>query len=259
MRGSWKLGDVAGIGIYVHWSFLVLPVIVGYSAFGSGGVAAAAESVLFILAVFACVALHELGHALAARRFGIDTQDITLLPIGGVARLDRMPRKPSQELVIALAGPAVNLVIAAAIFAGLSLGSSVRSMFAGGLWTSPFLAQLMVANVVLVVFNLLPAFPMDGGRVLRSVLAMRVSYLRATEIAAGIGQGMAILLGIVGLMGNGMLVLIALFVFLAARGEVQLARAHALAEQLRQRGFGPGMAGTPMPPGEVVVVEAIPD
>lgn len=259
MKGSWKLGDIAGIGVYVHWSFLILPAIVGFSALGAG-IASAAQSVLFVVAVFGCVALHELGHALAARRYGINTRDITLLPIGGLARLERMPRDPRQELVIALAGPAVNVAIAGAIYVGLGLAGGVGTvLLAGGLLSSPFMAQLMLANIVLVVFNLLPAFPMDGGRVLRSLLALYLPYARATDIAAGIGQIMAVLLGMLGFFsGWWTLVFVALFVFLAARAEADMVR---MPMQPYVAGSNSAIASGPdeIAPVDVIVVETTPD
>lgn len=226
MRGSWQLGTLAGIRVRVHWSFLILPLLIGWSAWSTAGPAAAVGAVLFVLALFGCVVLHELGHALAARRYGIGTRDITLLPIGGVARLERMPRASLQELVIALAGPAVNVVIAAAIAAGLWLqGGSLATVLGGDLLHGSFLVRLMWANVALVLFNLLPAFPMDGGRVLRAALSMRLSHTRATEIAAGIGQAMAIAFAAFGLyFGGWTLVLVAAFVYFAGRGEVAMAR-----------------------------------
>ncbi|MCH7725205.1 MAG: site-2 protease family protein [Planctomycetes bacterium] len=226
MRGSWRFGRLFGIDLFIHWSFLILLGIVMLSAFGDGAtVAQTAESILFVLAIFGCIVLHELGHALAARRFGIGTHDITLLPIGGVARLDRMPRRPMQELLVAIAGPAVNVAIAAGIFGGLLLFMPLENLVTVSAFESSFLIRLMWTNVFLVVFNLLPAFPMDGGRVLRSLLAMRIRYDRATKIAATIGQGMAIVFAVVGLLsGVWTLALVAVFVFLAARGEVAMAR-----------------------------------
>src|SRR6185369_882904 len=156
-----------------------------------GGAMAAVASIAVVLAIFGCVLRHELGHALMARHYGIVTHDITLLPIGGLARLERMPEQPSQEMAIALAGPAVNVVIAASLAIGLVLGG-------GDLWSvmpdaGSFVGMLLAANVALVLFNLLPAFPMDGGRVLRAALAMRLPYVRATRIAARIGQVLAVL------------------------------------------------------------------
>jgi Zn-dependent protease len=233
MRGSWKIGDLAGIGVFVHWSFLILPAVIGLSTMSSLGIAAAAEAVLFILAIFGCVVLHELGHALAARHFGIGTHDITLLPIGGVARLERLPRQPVQELAIALAGPAVNVVIAASIFVGFLLTVGTGSVLAADLFRGEFLPRVMWANVALAVFNLLPAFPMDGGRVLRSLLALGMDYMRATETAVRAGQLMAILFVVAGLLGNWMLLLIALFVWVAGRGELELVKRQSEAAGIR--------------------------
>jgi Zn-dependent protease len=173
-------------------------------------------SVAFILALFFVVVLHEYGHALTARRFGIKTRDITLLPIGGVARLERMPDDPKQELWVALAGPAVNVVIAAALFVWLQVtGGLGQATLIGG----SFIERLMLVNVVLVVFNMIPAFPMDGGRVVRALLAMRLEYTRATQIAASLGQGIAFLLGFIGLFTNPLLVFTALFVWMGAAQE----------------------------------------
>ncbi|MCU0873553.1 MAG: site-2 protease family protein [Pirellulaceae bacterium] len=222
-----KLGDIAGIGVYIHWSFWLLPAWILLSA--GGGFAGALTSIVFVFAVFGCVVLHELGHALMARQFHIGTRDITLYPIGGVASLERMPRRPAHELAIALAGPAVNVLIAAVLFAVLVVGDlgtqGLLLDFAGG----SFLANLVFVNVALVVFNMLPAFPMDGGRVLRAFMAMRLPYLRATEIAVRVGQAVAVVLGLVGLFSGGTLLFVAFFVFLAAQAELAMARGRELA------------------------------
>ncbi len=219
---KWMLGRIAGIGIYIHWSFWLLPGWILLSA--GGGFAGALASLLFVFAIFACVVLHELGHALMARQFHIGTRDITLYPIGGVASLERIPRRPAHELAIALAGPAVNVVIAAALFvlllaAGIGTQGPLFNVAGGS-----FLVNLLVVNVALVVFNMLPAFPMDGGRVLRAFLAMRLPYLRATELAVRVGQALAIVLGLAGLFTGGTLTFVALFVFLAAQSELAMAR-----------------------------------
>src|SRR5262249_10178918 len=173
MSWSWKIGRIAGIPIYVHWTFLILVgwLILGHWSQGHD-LATTAEGVGFVLAIFGCIVLHELGHALAARRYGVPTASITLLPIGGVARLQRIPEHPRQELVVALAGPAVNFAIVA-----LLLLIGVRPLFNPSddqfLVHARFLPKLLVVNAFLALFNLLPAFPMDGGRVLRALLASR--------------------------------------------------------------------------------------
>ena len=218
-----RLGRVLGIEVRVHLTFLLLLGFIGFAHWLPERSAAAAWSgVLFFSLLFVCVLLHELGHALAARQFGIKTKDITLLPIGGVARLERMPEKPAQELWVALAGPLVNVVIAAGLLAWLLLRGGELSLA----WGDPsrsLLERLLAANVFLVLFNLLPAFPMDGGRVLRALLAVRLPYARATRIAARIGQGMAVVFGFAGLFTNPFLILIALFVWIGAAEEANAA------------------------------------
>lgn len=218
---SWRLGTLAGIGVFMHPTFLLLLLFVGWQHWQRGQSAlAVAEGLIFILALFGCVVLHELGHALTARRYGIATKDITLLPIGGIARLERMPDVPSQELWVALAGPAVNVVIAAVLYAGLLATGGFTPVEEVNVVRGPFLERLMVVNVFLVVFNLLPAFPMDGGRVLRALLAMRMDYARATQTASAVAQGMAFLFGVVGLTGgNPFLIIIALFVWMGSAQE----------------------------------------
>jgi len=220
-----KLGRLAGIGVYVHWSFWILPVWILLSTVSNGsGWAAGLSAVIFVFAIFGCVVLHELGHALMARHYRIGTRDITLYPIGGVASLERMPTRPSRELAIALAGPAVNVAIAGALFAGAVLTGPDDLVPVGDVFGGSFLSSLMWVNVALAVFNLLPAFPMDGGRVLRAFLAMQMPYVKATTIAARVGQVVAILLGVLGLFSGGTLVLVAVFVFLAAQAELTMAR-----------------------------------
>ncbi|MBI2920237.1 MAG: site-2 protease family protein [Planctomycetes bacterium] len=220
MKWSWKIATVAGIPIYIHATFLLLLVWVALSHYMDGGsVARAAEGVLFIGIVFAIVVLHELGHAITAKRFGIRTRDITLLPIGGVARLERMPDKPWQELLVAVAGPAVNVALAAVFFGVLAAQNRIPDLFATEMTRGSLVARLVWINTALAVFNMLPAFPMDGGRVLRALLAMQMDYVAATQLAARIGQGMALLFGILGLATNPFLAFIALFVWIGASEE----------------------------------------
>jgi len=223
MRWSLKLGEVRGIKIYMHWTFLILIGWIFIVYLGRGeGMALALRGVGFILAVFGCVVLHELGHALMAQRYHIRTRDITLLPIGGVARLERMPREPLQELWVAVAGPAVNVLIAAILGAMLWLLGALASISTVWKVSGSFLNQLMYVNLFLIAFNLIPAFPMDGGRVLRALLATRLEYARATEIAARVGQGLAIVFGFFAFFGSPMLFFIALFVFIGAQEEAQM-------------------------------------
>ncbi len=253
MNGSWKLGRLAGVNVQIHWTFLLLPLLIAGSTWSSAGAVAAVGAVLFVLAIFGCVILHELGHALAARRFGIKTRDITLLPIGGVARLQRMPRQPLQELGIALAGPAVNVLIAALLLGTLRLQgyTPVQTLSLDLLQTS-FLTRLMWTNVILVLFNLLPAFPMDGGRVLRSILALAVSYLRATQIAVVVGRIMAVAFAAWAFYsGSWMLLFIAAFVYLAGSSELAMARlqssTHGIyVDDLMQRQFHTVSADSPL-------------
>jgi Zn-dependent protease/CBS domain-containing protein len=214
--------------VRVHATFLILLAWVAASHVMAGhGLAMAASGVAFVVAVFAIIVLHELGHALTARRFGIATRDITLLPIGGVARLERMPSKPSHQFLVAIAGPAVNVVLALLLLLTLVAMGAFEDIGHMTMVGGPFLAKLMWTNVALAVFNFIPAFPMDGGRVLRALLAMRMSYVRATDLAASIGQGVALLFGLVGLFVNPFLVFIALFVWIGAQGEARLAHVHA--------------------------------
>lgn len=235
MGWSIRIARIAGIDVKIHVTFFVLLAWIGMVYYSTGGTEAALEGILFIVALFGCVLLHEFGHALMARLFGIPTPDITLLPIGGVARLQRMPDKPLQEILVALAGPAVNVVIAFILFA---MHGSLHDPAAIEELASPklgLLPKLAVVNVWLVLFNLLPAFPMDGGRVLRAVLAMFMRYATATQIAARIGQGMAFLFGLAGLFGSPMLLFIALFVYLAAAQESSHAQMKEAAQGLLVR------------------------
>ncbi len=237
MKWSFRIGRLAGIDVFVHATFLLLLAFIAVRGYQrESTLAAVLGGVLFIVAIFAIVVLHELGHALAARRYGIPTRDITLLPIGGVARLERMPRDPRQELVIALAGPAVNVVLGLVIWGvleatGLSTRAESPLVGGAGFALAAFLGSMLWVNVVLAVFNMIPAFPMDGGRVLRALIAMRRPYVQATEIAARVGRLFAILFAIVGIFGipgvvqpNPFLVFIALFIWLGASGEAAAER-----------------------------------
>ena len=220
MKWSWKLTRIAGIDIYVHATFFILIAWIGLSYWQvEGSLAAVISGIGFILALFACVVLHELGHALTARRYGIRTRSIFLLPIGGVATLERMPDDPKQEINVALAGPSVNLVIAFGLWLWLSMSNTLVSVDDLSLTGGMFLERLMIINVILAVFNLLPAFPMDGGRVLRAALSMRMGRNRATQVAAKIGQGLALWLGLMGLLYDPFLIFIALFVWIGAAAE----------------------------------------
>jgi Zn-dependent protease len=234
MRGSLKIGVIAGIGIYLHWTFAILIGWLFLSGLIQGqSPAEILPHVAFTLALFACVLLHELGHALAARRYNIQTRDITLLPIGGLARLERIPEKPLHELWVAVAGPLVNVVIAAMLALVLSLQTGALPPIAEQLSTSSFWARLMLVNVFIVGFNLLPAFPMDGGRILRALLAAWIGRRRATAIAAGIGQVMAVLFGIMGFLYSPLLVFIAILVYIGAQSEADLVETTSLIQGLR--------------------------
>jgi Zn-dependent protease len=237
MKGVLKLGKIAGIRIEVHWTFTLLLIWVVFLDIQRGGTTnSALMNVILILLLFLCVILHELGHALTAKRFDIKTKKITLLPIGGVASLEKMPEKPEQELIVALAGPAVNVIIAMLLYLvvpmknyfGLDADSLMQLLSAPTLETLLF--YLFIANVMLVVFNLIPAFPMDGGRVFRALLSFTMDRARATEIAAGLGQALAVVFFMLGLFFNPFLILIALFIFLAAYSENQMVKQKSLVE-----------------------------
>ncbi|MFN2541056.1 MAG: site-2 protease family protein [Chthoniobacterales bacterium] len=222
MGWSLPIFRVAGIQLRIHITFLLLIAWLAFGYYTEGGSAAALGRVVFILLLFVCVVLHEFGHAFAAKGFGINTPDITLLPIGGVARLERMPEEPVQELVIAVAGPAVNVVIAVALALTIDWRTSMEPRVVE---SSILPVQLLAMNVWLVLFNLLPAFPMDGGRVLRALLAIRMPYARATQVAANVGQAFAFIFGFAGLLiPNPFLIFIALFVYIGASQEAALAQ-----------------------------------
>jgi Zn-dependent protease len=220
MSRSIRIGTVAGIGVFLHWTFLLLMAgLFGFYLWRGQSLTGALAGLGLITAAFVCVVLHELGHALAARRFDVPTRDITLYPIGGVARLQRMPEAPLKELWIAIAGPAVNVVLAGLLAGAVVVtGASWRPESVMRPAANP-IGTLLWMNVALAAFNMLPAFPMDGGRVLRSLLALRGDYAKATKTAANIGQGMAFAFALVGLFYNPVLIFIAVFVYLGAQQE----------------------------------------
>ena len=248
MKWSCKVGQLAGIELRIHATFLLLLGWVWANYWLAGKtMQAMLAGAGFIAALFASVVLHEMGHALAARKFGIQTRDITLLPIGGLARLQRMPEEPRQELWVALAGPAVNVAIAAILVAGLALTHGWAPFSQLSVVSGSLVERLLLANISLVLFNLIPAFPMDGGRVLRAVLASRMTYARATRIAASTGQALAMVFGFVGLFTNPMLLFIGLFVWIGASqeaGAVQTRSALSLVTKIRS----PTTIGLEMPP-----------
>ncbi|MGA2493961.1 MAG: site-2 protease family protein [Roseiarcus sp.] len=231
MRWSLTIGRFGGTAVKIHVTFLLLLAWIGFSAWQQGGPAAAGDSLIFIILLFVCVVLHEFGHILVARRYGIQAPEVTLLPIGGVASLQKIPDRPSQEFAIAIAGPAVNFVIAIVLL--LLVGSFDSADLAR--LDDPrvsLLARLADANLFLAIFNLIPAFPMDGGRVLRALLAMKLGRPRATRIAASVGQAFAFGLGFLGLFGNPLLIFIAIFIYVAATGEAQITAVHESARGL---------------------------
>lgn len=228
MKWSWRVGRIAGIDIDVHATFALLILYVAIVEYQrSRSLTSVAINVVFILVIFASVVAHEYGHALTARRYGVATRGITLLPIGGVARLDRLPSKPQQELAIAVAGPLVSVAIALVIYVLLRVTGRPIDSADVTVDSGAFIARVMWVNVAIVLFNLLPAFPMDGGRILRSALAIKLGSVRATTIAARFGKAFALLFAIVGLYSNPFLVFIALFVWLGASGEEAQSRLQA--------------------------------
>ncbi|MCB9076428.1 MAG: site-2 protease family protein [Anaerolineaceae bacterium] len=238
MGWSFKIGKLFGIDLKVHFTFLLILI---WGAFNYGGSAGPLYGILVTLALFTLVVLHELGHSLAAMWYGIPVKDITLLPIGGVARLERMPEKPVQELVVAIAGPAVNVVLAALLLpVVLALGFSGVGMYGLTLMMEPGLLGLstflLFANVSLVIFNMIPAFPLDGGRVLRAALGLFTTYQKATQIAVSIGRALAILLGIFAIYNHEIfLAFIAFFIFMAGSQEGQAVAARSLLRKVSAR------------------------
>jgi len=232
MGWSISIGSVAHTAIRIHVTFLLFLIWIFFASYAAGGADAAWSGLIFMVLLFACVLAHEFGHILTARFFGVSTPDVTLLPIGGVARLERIPEKPSEEFFIAIAGPLVNVAIALGllIFAGADISATnLSAMESNQIAMSDRLATV---NLSLALFNLIPAFPMDGGRVLRALLAARLGHIRATEVAAAIGQAFAFALGLIGLLTNPLLIFIAIFVYLAAASEAQLVALRAISRDV---------------------------
>jgi Zn-dependent protease len=229
MKWSWKIARIAGIDIYLHATFLLLLFLVGISYWKQqGSIAAVITGIGFILALFFCVVLHEFGHSLTARRYGIQTRDITLLPIGGVASLEKMPDNPRHEINVAIAGPAVNFVIALLLYLYLDIRNLPVTPAGLGSTGDSFLYRLMMVNVFIGAFNLLPAFPMDGGRILRAALAMRMDHAKATTKAARVGQFLAVGMGLFGILYNPFLLLIAVFIWFGASVENRQEQLHSI-------------------------------
>lgn len=242
MSWSFRIFRVAGIDVKIHVTFLLLLAVLGWSAFASGGWFTAILNVAFVSLLFLCVLLHEFGHAFAARAYGIQTPDITLLPIGGVARLARMPANPVQEFGIAIAGPMVNVVIVVGLWLALETPPILAEAPEPDSLSTFLMSELLWVNKMLIAFNLIPAFPMDGGRVLRALLALRLGHTRATAIAARVGQAIAVgflIVGVVGIPGyyepNFFLVFIAMFVFTGAQQEAAYAKMRDALGGLRVR------------------------
>ena len=226
MPWSVKVARIAGVNVYLHFTFILLLLLVALAESGSApSFTEAALGILFFISLFACVLAHEFGHILMARRFGVGTRDVTLLPIGGVARLEKMPDRPRDEFWVAIAGPAVNVGIALLLTTGLVMFGGGWSRLEWSLEEAGYVESLITINVAMILFNLLPAFPMDGGRVLRAILASRMEFVRATQIAARLGRGMAILFIIVGVfwLKNPFLFFIALVVWFGAGQEANYA------------------------------------
>lgn len=231
MGWSLTIGRIAGTTIRLHITFLLFLAWFGFADYVKGGLPAALVSIAFLVLVFLCVTLHEFGHIAMGRRFGIDTPDVLLSPIGGIASMERMPEKPYQELLVAIAGPLVNVVIAALLIALTGLGAD--QALAGGFDSATLAQRLLLVNISLVLFNLIPAFPMDGGRVLRALLAMKLGPRRATQLAARIGQFFAFLFVAFGLFYNPMLMLVGAFIWFAAGSEERTAAFKGMSERLR--------------------------
>jgi len=260
---SLRFGEYFGIELRLHWTFLALGAWMGLTVLSqTGSLLIAAHWLVTLGSIFACVALHEYGHALMARHYGIGTLEITLLPIGGLARLESMPDDPKQELWIALAGPATNYVLAGILLAlHLGSGGNLGNLIGPGLFGGSLISTLFQVNLIMGLFNLVPALPMDGGRVFRALLSLRMPPLRATQIATSLARVLAAGMIVYGLVRGGlMLAVIGGFIWFTARNEYRNA---LLIEQMKAAhrdsgaGFGPGFRGHPgrgnaAPPGEWV-------
>ncbi|MBQ4819662.1 site-2 protease family protein [Aquimarina sp. MMG016] len=235
MKGVLNLGKVFNVKIEIHWTFIFILAWVIFSELESGGTLQnALMNTIFILLLFVCVVCHEFGHILIARKFGVATKKITLLPIGGVASMETIPENPKQELWIAIAGPAVNLAIALILLLFINLSVFIDSNpdqikeLVGHINLNNLVIYLFSANIMLALFNFIPAFPMDGGRVLRALLAMKMDRVTATSIASGIGQFLALVFVFLGILYNPFLILIALFIFFGAYSENKMVEQLAL-------------------------------
>ncbi len=221
MGWSINIGKIFGIRFRVHATFFLLLFFIFVSVLGQYGINRALLATLLICAVFVCVLIHEVGHSLIARRFGKETKSITLLPIGGVATIEEMPEKPIHEIAMAIVGPFINLAIAGIlyIFVGQWTGAGESNLYPDSV--KSFFAGLIGINVMLAVFNMIPAFPMDGGRVLRGILAIKLDYVRATSAAVFVGQALAMLFIFFGLFFDWWLALIGIFLYIGAGSEKQ--------------------------------------
>ena len=236
MKGSFKLGSIAGIGVFIHWTFAILIAYIIFSDYRAGyHTMQIMWTLIFILSIFVTVFLHELGHALAAKRYHIKTKDITILPIGGLARLERIPENPKEEFIVAIAGPAVNIFLAAitALFTNIPDVNILTAQLSGGVNYNNFFLNFFVVNIFLALFNLIPAFPLDGGRVLRALLATKFERHIATNIAARIGQFLAIGFVFVGFFYNPFLIFIGLFIFIGAQAEVEFTLAKTVLKEFK--------------------------
>lgn len=231
MGWSLTIGRIGGTAIRLHFTFLLFLAWIGISDYLAAGPSAAAWSVIFLLLVFLCVTLHEFGHIFMGRRFGVNTPEVILSPIGGIANMERIPEAPVQELLIAVAGPLVNVVIVVVLMVLFGIG--VQELTALTFDTASISGRLVLVNVMLVLFNLIPAFPMDGGRMLRAVLAMNMGFPQATALAARIGQGFAFIFVLLGLFYSPILLLIGVFIYFAATAEQQSAAFSGFASKLK--------------------------